>query len=170
MSCHKCNEPQPAGDVATLNRLGWEDPVYINDFTFNGTVTRQTHYCPRHARYWRPSYWTRRFQWRIGRISKWFSSTSWCLRCRTTWTFVHYHVTLFTDDAAGCSGAFPLCVKCWEQLTPRQRLPYYRTLLARAGEPLSKSQWQAIETEVLMEGIDSTSEMRVRVQQLRAER
>lgn len=62
---------------------------------------------------------------RIGRISRWLTpGYSWCYRCLTTWYFVEDHATPYQDNHA----CFPLCKKCWQQLAPEQRLPYYRQL------------------------------------------
>lgn len=62
---------------------------------------------------------------RLGRISQLINPyTGSCGRCHTTWTFVCEHDTPYSDD----SGCFPLCEKCWAELTPEQRLPYYRRL------------------------------------------
>ena len=66
---------------------------------------------------------------RIGRISRWFSHKreGSCGRCKTTWDFVQNHVTsYYPKDCAWprylCSA---LCEKCWRELTPDERLPYY---------------------------------------------
>lgn len=62
---------------------------------------------------------------RIGKISKILTpSYSGCGRCDTTWAFVDYHNTFYTEN----NGMFPLCEKCWSELTPEQRLPYYYNL------------------------------------------
>lgn len=47
-----------------------------------------------------------------------------CLRCHTPWKFVHYHTTSW-----GRSGCIALCEKCWAELTPQERLPFYRQLV-----------------------------------------
>jgi hypothetical protein len=50
-----------------------------------------------------------------------------CERCRTSWQFVEYHATDFSET----NGCFPLCEPCWQTLgTPQARLPYYVQLLA----------------------------------------
>lgn len=46
---------------------------------------------------------------------------SYCFRCYSPWKFTKEHSTMFTED----DGCFPLCEKCWSQLTPQERLPYY---------------------------------------------
>jgi hypothetical protein len=65
---------------------------------------------------------------RIGPISHVITpSMSWCIRCRTTWRFVRPHLTGVTDS----SGVFALCDRCWFELDPEERLPYY---LRASGE------------------------------------
>lgn len=62
---------------------------------------------------------------RIGSISKILTpSYSACQKCDTTWAFVKPHCTDY-EEGKGC---FPLCEKCWNELTPEERLPYYRML------------------------------------------
>jgi hypothetical protein len=66
---------------------------------------------------------------RIGKISQWFTpSISACHRCQTTWYFVKGHSTRWTDERGHRHGTFPLCEKCWSELTPTERLPYYKEL------------------------------------------
>lgn len=67
---------------------------------------------------------------RIGRVSPTLASLlgpgySRCRRCKTPWNWVHYHVT----DYSPGHGCLPLCEKCWIELTPEQRLPFYRNLI-----------------------------------------
>jgi len=45
-----------------------------------------------------------------------------CSRCGRPWGAVEGHATWYTEG----HGCFPLCEECWEELTPEQRLPYYR--------------------------------------------
>jgi hypothetical protein len=45
-----------------------------------------------------------------------------CLRCETPWCLSQLHSTHYTD----LEGCHPLCQKCWSELTPQQRLPFYR--------------------------------------------
>lgn len=77
-----------------------------------------------------------------------------CLRCKTPWNFVEYHQTMYTYH----DGCFPLCEMCWGELTPQQRLPYYRELIDIWYEPPHENDepgfdetWAAVETAV-MEG------------------
>ena len=55
---------------------------------------------------------------------------------------VEGHGTLYTES----SGCFPLCEKCWEKLTPKQRLPYYRKLWNQWGS--DNDTWKDIEKAV----------------------
>lgn len=45
-----------------------------------------------------------------------------CARYRTSWAFVDSHGTNYTD----CSGVSILCEECWAELTPMERVPFYR--------------------------------------------
>lgn len=47
-----------------------------------------------------------------------------CHRCGMPWSVTKHHSTMIT----GGSGMFPLCEKCWKDLTPQERLPHYRKL------------------------------------------
>jgi hypothetical protein len=85
---------------------------------------------------------------RTGRSAPGYSE---CGRCRTAWAFVDGHLTQYSDG----SGCFPLCEGCWEDLTPEERLPFYRTLhqqwawgAAKNGYTLPDD-WGAIEQAVL---------------------
>jgi hypothetical protein len=49
-----------------------------------------------------------------------------CLRCGTPWPATDPHET-YVGTGGGC---FPLCGLCWGELTPEQRLPYYKHLMA----------------------------------------
>ena len=49
---------------------------------------------------------------------------SWCGRCGMPWSVTKHHETRVTE----VSGIFPLCEICWKDLTPQDRLPYYRNL------------------------------------------
>jgi hypothetical protein len=49
-----------------------------------------------------------------------------CLRCGDTWNWAEYHTTQYGREGKGC---LPLCRRCWRQLTPDQRLPYYYQLI-----------------------------------------
>ena len=85
---------------------------------------------------------------RIGPISRAVSpGYSWCLRCKTTWNFVEGHVTQH-----GTGGCFPLCEKCWGELTPTERLPFYEELLVMwnsDGTPATTEKAAALRAAVL---------------------
>ncbi len=87
---------------------------------------------------------------RIGRISKllgpdWYS---WCHKCKTTYFFVDSHNTYY----GGGRGIFALCEKCWEELVPSERLPYYRKVVDM-WESLTPGDgvkvWNSVEKAVL---------------------
>lgn len=85
---------------------------------------------------------------RIGRISRILTPTySGCLKCHTTWFFVEPHITSY-DEHNGC---FALCKQCREELTPTERLPYYRTLWVMWDRDscAATKRWQDIETAVM---------------------
>jgi len=87
---------------------------------------------------------------RIGKISDFFAlGYSHCHKCLTNWGFVEGHTTRVTEG----SGCFPLCERCWEGLTPEERLPYYRQLydewLADGCKP--RYPWSKLKTAVLNE-------------------
>ena len=71
-----------------------------------------------------------------------------CGRCLTPWKFTKEHTTKFTENR----GCFPLCEKCWSELTPQERLPYYHDLLGeweRQGYPVTQIEKLAIIKAVL---------------------
>jgi hypothetical protein len=80
----------------------------------------------------------------LGRMSQ-LINTGWgsCKRCGITWAFVHGHITDY-DLGDGC---FPLCESCWKDLTPEERLPFYRQMYDEWGT-LSPD-WEKIEAAVL---------------------
>ena len=48
-----------------------------------------------------------------------------CYRCGGAWCYVEHHTTQY----AAKTGCFPLCERCWSQLTPSERWPYYVRLV-----------------------------------------
>lgn len=89
---------------------------------------------------------------RIGRIGRLFApSYGQCLRCKTPWRFVRYHVTDYHPN----HGCLPLCEKCWAELTPAQRLPFYQELIESWHERFDhneltfREEWALVETAVL---------------------
>lgn len=47
-----------------------------------------------------------------------------CYHCGTSWKWVLEHITQYNQN----DGCYVLCEKCWNFLTPEQRLPYYLQL------------------------------------------
>lgn len=82
---------------------------------------------------------------RLGRIS-WLLAPGYshCLRCKTSWLFVKGHTTVYCKGR----GCFPLCQKCWAQLTPDQRLPYYGELIWSWSYPYNGHTFDEIWHEV----------------------
>lgn len=77
-----------------------------------------------------------------------------CERCGRFWECLataDLHVTLYGD---GNRGLFPLCERCWGELTPEGRLPFYARLFDYwiAAEPEIIAVWPAIEKAVLEGG------------------
>ena len=70
-----------------------------------------------------------------------------CGRCGRTWKFVKGHSTNYSEN----HGCFPLCENCWKDLTPEQRLPYYRDLFDdwSIHGNINESLWVNIKTAVL---------------------
>lgn len=63
-----------------------------------------------------------------------------CYRCRRSWRRTAYHITDYGFH--GRHGLFPLCERCWTELSPAQRTPFYDLLVAdwkREGSRVSVS-------------------------------
>jgi hypothetical protein len=95
--------------------------------------------------------WTYGFQsqneWneRIGPVSQEFCSfEGHCGKCKTIWSYVRGHVTS-CDEHSGCT---PLCELCWSELTPEERLPYYKKLY-KEWKKNDKALWKKIKNAVL---------------------
>ena len=74
-----------------------------------------------------------------------------CYRCNLPWNIVGGHCTrYFSTTWNHEGGCFPLCEKCWSELTPHERLPYYKKLYDDWNDP--DEIWEEIETAV-MEGL-----------------
>lgn len=89
---------------------------------------------------------------RIGLLSRWLACLlsfgyGSCFRCHTPWNWVKYHVTDYTPHR----GCLPLCEKCWAELTPEGRLPFYRALIEQWDGEDSET-WSAVEAAVLAGG------------------
>lgn len=81
---------------------------------------------------------------RIGGISRAVSPGYGCCgKCGTSWLFVEGHSTPYNDHSA----CFPLCERCWDELTPDERLPYYADLILGVWEDPDK--WPLVKTAVL---------------------
>jgi len=80
----------------------------------------------------------------LGKMSQLINNGwSGCQRCGIIWGFTHPHITNYTHS----DGCFPLCESCWKDLTPEERLPFYRNLYTKWGT-LSLD-WKKIEAAVL---------------------
>lgn len=69
-----------------------------------------------------------------------------CYRCKLTWNIVESHTTAYNELWA----CFPLCEGCWGELTPDERLPYYRKMYDSWDAP--EVDWMEIEKAVLNGG------------------
>lgn len=71
-----------------------------------------------------------------------------CGRCERPWTICKGHQTLYRPH----NSMFPLCEDCWGELTPAQRLPYYKNLIGwwkTFGEETHNGQgWPELTAEV----------------------
>lgn len=68
-----------------------------------------------------------------------------CFRCGRPWKNIHGHNTAYGSKGFGC---FPLCEDCWSELTPEERLPYYRALYD-SWTPDCQDDWNEIEQAVM---------------------
>lgn len=64
--------------------------------------------------------------WRATHDRRTHPGMSWCLRCGWTWGSVTGHNTPYGGGGSSC---FPLCVDCWQMLTPAEREPYYFAMM-----------------------------------------
>lgn len=61
-----------------------------------------------------------------GKLARLFSpGYSICYRCGRPWTVCTGHITSYSNSG----GCFPLCTSCWSELSIKERLPYYRSLV-----------------------------------------
>lgn len=80
-----------------------------------------------------------------------FPGSGTCGRCDLPFYAVEGHST----DYRGGEGCFPLCEKCWSELTPKERLPFYEQLWKQWKERnveqdyLAPERWQQIKKAVL---------------------
>lgn len=82
---------------------------------------------------------------RLGRWSRILApGYSWCEKCGTPWRFVAEHVT----DYTATRGIFPLCEKCWAELSPEERLPFYWAVWSNWPRE-NGDQWPLVRVAVL---------------------
>lgn len=146
-ACYKCQRKTDM-DTREMCQQGWDAPVHI--WQPDDGSWLQTQLCPRHAKWWTLRYWTRRFSWRIGKLSGYFSpGYGACFRCHTNWDYAHYHIT----DVPQSGGCFALCEPCWTDLTPKERLPFYRQLFDRwVLDGCNDRDWNEYREAILSEG------------------
>jgi hypothetical protein len=152
--CHQCDAVFESGKFRAMLVAGWDPRVTI---PLSGDSYLRTVLCPRHAdksiRFLMAQAAARTGVARIGRISAFLMpGFGACNHCHTNWAFVEGHSTWF-----GSSGMFPLCEDCWRELTPINRIPFYRQLFdewcrsARESGRAPRHDWETIETAVLSE-------------------
>lgn len=56
-----------------------------------------------------------------------------CFRCFWPWKFANGHAIPYSENELGGAG-FALCESCWAELTPEERLPFYRKLCEKWGD------------------------------------
>ncbi len=92
----------------------------------------------------------RRLKGLIARI--FYPRYSTCGRCGRPWSICEDHTTIFEkEDGSPHRGCFPLCEDCWRELSPEERLPYYRELYDLWIRQGSKADWSMIKKAVLEE-------------------
>ncbi len=70
-----------------------------------------------------------------------------CGRCRMSWKWVKSHSTEYS--ASG--GMFPLCERCWSELSPGDRVPFYRELWD--GWQKTRNEYPTLEATVGWESV-----------------
>lgn len=84
-----------------------------------------------------------------------YPDNSWCGCCYRPWPICKEHLTDFGGRRSG--GCFALCEECWEELTPEERLPFYKKvyelwrsfgLLDYNGQPW-EDVWELMKSAVL---------------------
>ena len=103
--------------------------------------------------FWEPVLWLRKIAGFLARLI--FPLYSACGRCGMPCRVTKTHVTRVNEGG----GMFPLCESCWKDMTPQERLPYYRKLYESWLRPVilpdgTKSKmtnmtWEEIEIAVL---------------------
>ncbi len=72
-----------------------------------------------------------------------------CYRCGCPWIDSHPPHTTPYSETRGC---FPLCAECWSELSPEDRLPYYRELWIvwqQGPGGATNEVWESIKAAVL---------------------
>ncbi len=72
-----------------------------------------------------------------------------CERCLIPWPLTQEHATPFRSYEQGGRGMFALCQACWRELTPAERLPFYRLIYERWLNYGTDVAWREIESAVL---------------------
>lgn len=94
---------------------------------------------------------------RLGRLSRLWPSkrnrdAASCYRCRTSFVFSRGHLTQAESPLLpGVFVVYPLCGACWRDLSPPERIRYYRQfwLDRRTADPRENElRWAAIEAAV----------------------
>lgn len=69
-----------------------------------------------------------------------------CGKCNKTWDVVPSHNTYYKMHTA----VFALCEKCWQSLTPEDRVPYYKRMIDKYWSEKDKNEnWDLIQSAVL---------------------
>lgn len=137
--CHKCKKQEKYSII----ERDWLNPYCV----FQDDSWLQTSLCPKcaiwHFRFWIVCI----LRWRIGRLSHFLApGYGHCGRCKTNWHYCHGHSTEVADTG---SGMFPLCELCWKELSPEERLPYYKAVFESWEVEHRPYQWEQLEKAVL---------------------
>lgn len=83
----------------------------------------------------------------VAALTVWWNGIGYgsCECCGRSWKRAKYHQTYYGERGDG--GLVALCERCWHELTPEQRVPYYRRLFARWTDR-SPDEWEKIERAV----------------------
>ncbi len=98
-------------------------------FKYHDDHVEQYSLCNKHLPRWSLYVFLRKRQLRIGSflasILGFGCGYGRCSKCKTPWDLVKGHSTTYSETYA----CFPLCEKCWQELTPDTRMPYYMQLV-----------------------------------------
>ncbi len=86
------------------------------------------------------------------RIKNWLGAVyGGCHRCRDRWNWKEpQYVDYYEYEDGGTSGMFPLCKECYNQLTPKERYPYYRRLYFSWCDPDKPVDWELVKKNIGM--------------------